>query len=588
MADSFDPVSYRQQSGSLPANPTDSFDPVAYRQQKGALPPENSPDNPMSAPLFTDTDRTKMGFASPDVTKNFMGQNGFKNAHQNKAGDWVVQDSNGHWIKDATNFWPNSTGTPGTGFFPRLQESLMSAHPANWAEGHAGQSLPVGGQVLGEGAAALAAPETGGASLLAAGTAGGVGAGAGEAARQWIGRQMGVNTTSATDPENLKAIGEQAAMGGLAAPVSRGVGAAWKGAVEAAPKVIAALPEPIQAGMRGLSQGAKNIASKIMGSIASVEPESAAQFMKSPTSVLKAEPLPIAQQAERDAQATMSSRGRAVGAAQDALSASEGSTPIDARAKIAQMEQTLAEARSRGLISEDEANKIRGLGHDYLTTTTTTPGVGLHTPVEPRMVPSGEYGELKEGFAQTGPEQYTQDPTSVTTPVTTYDKLREGIGRLSPGTDIVPKSGMNPTPLANASDKYLNQLELLRGKLSDLATGSGSKEAQALEQANSIFSRGKDAAKVVKPLESDPVQENFIRGLSNQGKNAQLDALQELVQPKTMDEIRNMIAQRQFGTSKVGKALLGGASANRSMSLGGAAAVRNASPWTLLPQGGSQ
>lgn len=646
MAD-FDPVTYRKSQGSLSEQgAVNSFDPVAYRAAG-----TNSPDNPTGTSLFAnDEDRLKMGFASPDVAKSYYEGNGFSNPQRNKSGDTVVQDKSGKWYKDQSNFWPTTTGTPGAGVGARLQESLMSAHPANWLETHIGGALPIAGQTVGEGLAALAAPETGGASLAGAMGAGGVGAAAGEAARQGIGHAMGVNTA----PLDAKEIAEQGAIGTLAAPIARGAGALSKVGVNALGREVTGLPTDALA---QLGRGARNVLAKVTG----VEPESMGQFLKSPTDVAKAEPLPIAQQAESDIQAGRQTLGKNVENSWDSLLSKQGQKPVDARATIARARQQITEGLADGSIHPDEVPILQKHIQDYLTTAQDIPGVpapptiqqpwergeidnetklyrgrhpvngkgdwtlnpgeavshagggpvdvstvgnihganlvpnaesffpeGMDTPLSgtmkgaPRVqVPSSEIPTTQE---VPNPAQWMPggEPRTVQQPVTTLDRLRQAIGQLSPGTKSMPKTAFGQQPLNGTSDKLLNQLEMLSGKLRKLAVSGGGPEADALARTNAEYAANETGMATIKGVANDPVQENFIRGLSNQGKTAQMSELEKRVSPDTLEAIRNMIAQNQMaktgGVQGALRSTMRGAGAvNRAMSLPGTSVT---GPWS--------
>lgn len=174
--------------------------------------PGMSEGNPKSVDMFpgADTARIGIGFGDKDNAAYQGYKQGFKNPHLDSDGNLVAQDAKGHYVKDATNFWPNQMNkTPVTDLSSAAQaakEIMSSSHPLNWTEANLGPALRGAGWLAGASAGGTLGAFSG-PFAPAIGTAGatvgaGIGEGAGEELRQDIGRAAGVYHATDNSPQS--------------------------------------------------------------------------------------------------------------------------------------------------------------------------------------------------------------------------------------------------------------------------------------------------------------------------------------------------------------------------------------------------
>lgn len=578
---------------------------------------QNSPDSPDSSGFkMDDVNRMKMGFATPDVVKSALNSSGFKNAQQNKNGEWVAQDKSGKWTKDQNNFFPSkplSTLTeprvPGGGVGAGIKEYLQSAHPVNWAESHLGAALPTAGMLAGGGIATALAPETMGTSLVEAPLAAAAGAGLGERARQGIGKALGVDSAPGVDMEQVK---KEAEMGGASElggkllgkiPLPAGVGGNIEGALgKLGDKIRAAVTTP---------------ASHVVGPLTGVEASSAKQLMNDPIGVLRANPKETGAMADVALNSRDKELGQAVGTAKSNLEASTGEKTFNASPQLQKFYDGVDQDIKKGLISAEQGAELKATADKYLTMphteTTQIPwhrgALSENTPLyrgqHPELgkgewtlnpneakIHAGPEGEIETSVLGNIPEDtlhggyegafpqgentpsgrimkgvpretFTAQefPTTLPGPLKSteipaagFEQLNQGLGALSPrASGGVAQSYYNKQGyVPQGGDAYMDQLARLRGSIRDLMLSGNNPETKALGEANLNFHNFKNDADLLRGVQGEGTQENFVRNLGNQGKTAQLEAAQRQLPPNVLEKIKDAMAQRDYQRTGLG------------------------------------
>lgn len=444
--------------------------------------PGNSPENPASVDMLSDLDRLKASFGDKDNLA-FQGYKaGYQKPHVDAEGHLLAQDKSGHYVKDATNFFPNQL--PQTKIMDlssaadAAAQLLKSAHPINWTEANLGYLLPGAGWLAGgagAGAGAGVLTENPAAAAVAASAGAGTGAGAGEVAREAIGRELGTYHAPFLSEQSDQDVGNQMIRGGVG---------------ELGGRVIGAVPLP--KAMGGDVQGAiSKVASKALAAPSWLA-------MGGPLS-----PIPFSDIAR------VAERPQGVSAAGKSgfglRTAEQGEKELSQTMRDATVASRQASDQFRSTFGDQQPNKSAVVAQ-------TLDWLERHGPNElgdSRVTPE-EYDEiLRElGLIESG---------NADTMLTQAQRLNENM----------PASAMTK-PAGQASNTMLSQRKAMAKGIKD---SLHTLDPEGLALADATFSAKKDMAKTLSPIQGE-TQEGVVNNLWGKNATARQEAAEALT-PKT-------------------------------------------------------
>ena len=618
----------------------------------GTTVPEGShPDHPIEAPLYTDSQRTKISFADDSGIQKTLKENKYKDVRRNSNGDVVAQNPNDNkWYKDQQGW----------------------THPINWLEGHAGGALPTIGMGLGGAGGAAAGMASLPAGNIAApamayglGVAGaGAGSGIGEGIRNRIGNFLDVNNTGLTQDMD-KGIKEGAMAEAIGVPAGKMV-AAIPGVKPAANWVANKTVRPALAKLSNLL------------SFGSVDVDAAKQLLRRPDEVLSSmKPSNVLSTGEEAAQG-LATRGKAEKDAYDAaqqkfINEAPGEVPTDNA--VGAVNETLTRpgylpnSFGQGGLTQSEALELLKLRRSLRSKTSPTYSINGTDPTtvwEASSFPGNMSPEAKEFAARQAarakpdievPGQKVSlntpveggGPPALNTPVAPNNPIamRGETSPAIPGAPVDDSIGMEPR-LASDGQSWLEKdsngqwqnkqklksligtLQMLRQNTnavkralpgtitkSDAATGAemstlgGLKQdfynlgdtGKEFEAANAKFHDYANDAEMVKGVTNPKSAESWTANLFNRNKLAQRQAAQRVLPPETYEKLADIGAYKSFGSeggnftdpgswAKSGAMGLGalgiGAFAHATHSPEAALLAGAGGAWSLLSQPGVQ
>ncbi len=464
-------------------------------------------------------------------------------------GNPAVKGQDGKWARDPQNFFPTDYEHP-----------IQTAHPLNYLESSVGQ-VPVmagmvGGAIAGDGLASIP-----GAAY---------GAAAGESVRQQIGKRLG--TYGGTPDEQMSQAIDQGANGAMA---------------EMGGQVINKIPLPtkmlpqvftdrtvgdaLQTGSDYALKKARNlIANSTYGlTLGKTHPEAAARMISRPREVMGmtetnhvGNPSGVAQdvanQAEREIQNNLKSKGRMVGDSNARFEELHGREMADTRGIMAQSNDFLQNIplneMGEGQLDQGQIAALSDWADKHLTTTERTPG-----PDRKALYSKPVYGEPGTLSVTDRRGDFPADLVRSTNfgkdrpPLLGYDStyLKRPYGDLKPTSDALRSdvvNEMNKNPLSTHTPLDLQYKENMADAIK---RRMHVRDPDFLGADDKAYAQLKTDAKTLRGLNTETNGEGLVSNAMNRNKSGVRSAMQRAIPETYNGPLQDLAANRDFNQGGV-------------------------------------